>query len=110
MTQAEVITMAQQANNEVYLWIVSSVLSFVISIGIIIATGLVKSLTKKLNDLVEAMSELNVSNATIIEQLKTIFKNSEETNRRLNDHAERLRALEINHSKCRSCQEASKMN
>lgn len=83
-------------NLEVYVWILSGVLGFLITTGTIIVTALARSLSQKITTLIESQERLNVSNAIVIEQIKTLFAVKQETERRLNDHAERLRDIELN--------------
>lgn len=80
---------------EVYVWILSGVLGILITIGTYILSSLIKNLTNKLETLTKSIQELNVCTATQTEQIKTLFNDKETTDRRLNDHADRIRTLEI---------------
>lgn len=80
---------------EVYIWILSGVLGFVITIGTIIITSVTKSLGEKLETLTESINELNVCTTKQTEQIKTLFCDKESMNKRLDDHASRIRQLEI---------------
>lgn len=103
MTQIEAQAIQEAAKMEIYVWVLSGVLTFVIGITIMILTASVKGITQKINDLIESMERLNISNAQLIEKSNTLFSSKAETDRRLNDHADRLRLLEINCGKSTSC-------
>lgn len=78
-----------------YIWVLSGVLGFLITVGTLILSTVAKNLGQKLETLTESIQELNVCTARQTEQIKTLFSDKEITDRRLNDHSDRIRTLEI---------------
>lgn len=85
---------------EVYIWVLSGVLGFLITVLILGGATIANSIGKKIDNLVESVKELSVLTASQNEQIKTLFNTDVETARRLNDHGERLRDIEIQCGKC----------
>lgn len=81
--------------SEVYIWVLSGVLGFVVTVGTIILSSVARNLGRKLESLTDSIERLNVCTATQTEQIKTLFNDKQTTERRLNDHSDRIRHLEI---------------
>ena len=87
---------------EVYIWILSGVLGFLLTFFIIIFRIVARNVGDKFDVLAKAIQ--NLSNLTVLqtEQIRTLFLNKDETNKRLNnvdnkqdDHASRIRENEF---------------
>lgn len=85
-----------------YIWVLTGALGFVISIGVIIISSLIKSLTEKMNKMLEGIDSLNRLTTAQTEQIKALYDNKGETDRRLNDHGDRIRNIEIKCNKCKN--------
>jgi hypothetical protein len=83
-------------NNQVYVWLLSGVLAFLITVITIVGTSMARNLGDKLTALLASVDKLIVVTTQQTEQIKTLFNNNESTEKRLNDHAERIRDIELN--------------
>ena len=95
MTEENILT-------EVYIWILSGVLGFLLTFFIIIARIVARNVGDKFDVLAKAIQDLSNLTVQQTEQIKTLFMNKDETNKRLNnvdnkqdDHASRIRELEF---------------
>lgn len=81
---------------ELMVWILSGLLGFIITIIVLIFTSIAKNLSSKLTELITGQNTTNVSIAHMVEQIKTLFSDKLETERRLNDLGDRVRDIELN--------------
>ena len=81
--------------HEVYIWVLSGVLTFMISLLVIVGTSMAKQLGKKLDALTDSMNELIQLTSRQTEQIKTLYNNESASTHRINDHANRLREIEL---------------
>ena len=84
---------------EVYLWILTGLVAFILPIFTMIVAGNIRSLNIRIQEFVKAIEQLNLNNAKNIEQIKTLYTNNENTTNDLADHESRIRCLE---TKCRN--------
>jgi ABC-type bacteriocin/lantibiotic exporter with double-glycine peptidase domain len=80
---------------EIYIWILTGLIGFILPILLMIAAGTIKKLNQKLDEFVEAIQQLNIINTRNIEQIKTLYSNKTETDAKLTDHETRIRTIEI---------------
>jgi hypothetical protein len=88
--------MGTHESNQVYIWILSGTLGFILTIMVIVATAMARNLGVKLNELLVSLNQLIIVTTQQTEQIKTLFNNNESTEKRLHDHAERIRDIELN--------------
>lgn len=91
MEQATSIAAVQ----EVYIWILGGVLSFLITAGMLVVSAYFKSLGQKIEALTESILELSGNNAKQTEQINSLFSERVQVQDRLNDHGRRIRKIEI---------------
>lgn len=84
---------------KVYIWVLTGALGLVVSVGILVISGLIKSLTERMDEMLKGINNLNTLTTQQNEQIKTLYNNKADTDFRLNDHGKRLRDLEI---KCKN--------
>lgn len=85
----------QEMINEVYIWVLSGVLGLLLTVLVIVGRMVAINISKKFDDLLKSIKQLSDLTIQQTEQIRTLFMNREETNKRLNDHASRIRKLEF---------------
>jgi hypothetical protein len=89
--------MEQQAEVlKVYIWVLSGVLGFLITLLTVVGNAMAKNLGEKLTELIKSVDKLVVITTQQTEQIKTLFSNKENAEERLSDHDRRIREIELN--------------
>lgn len=83
----------------VYIWILGGTLSFLVMIGTVIISAYFSSLGKKIEELTKSINGLSENNIQQAGQIATLFSDKAAMTDRINDHAKRIRAIEITCSK-----------
>ena len=71
-------------------------------LGLILWWG-IQRLIKKFDELIESINKLTATSEGHQEQIKSLNGQITDQNKRINDHASRIRSLEIKRAECQHC-------
>lgn len=91
------------SNLETQVWILSGLTAFLITVILSVFGYIVKIISDKLDSLVASNTDHNTKLATILEQIKTLFENSNEIKDKVEEHDKEINNIKINCAKkCKS--------
>ena len=80
---------------QIYIWILGGVLTFLITIGTLIISAYFASLGKKIEALTVSIQDLTNNNTKQTEQITALFTDKTVVQERLNEHGKRIRQIEL---------------
>lgn len=89
-------------------WLYRAVIAAILLVVWYFVQRFVNNVQEKLDDIQEGINKLNNQSVVHEERLKAMNLAIESHGERLNDHSQRLRAVETTQAKCRNCNETTK--